>query len=45
MNYGVQISSSGLLGAMYRQDVFSNNLANMDTAGFKPDIPAMKQRL
>jgi flagellar basal body rod protein FlgG len=30
---------------MYRQDVFSNNLANMDTAGFKPDIPAMKQRL
>ena len=45
VNYGVQISSSGLLGAMYRQDVFSNNLANMDTAGFKPDIPAMKQRL
>lgn len=30
---------------MYRQDVFSNNLANMDTVGFKPDIPAMKQRL
>lgn len=45
MNYGVQISSSGLLGAMYRQDVFSNNLANMDTVGFKPDIPAMRQRL
>ncbi|MBY0114217.1 MAG: flagellar hook-basal body protein [Phycisphaerales bacterium] len=45
MNYGLQISASGLLGAMYRQDVFSNNLANMDTVGFKPDIPSMKQRL
>lgn len=25
------------MAAMYRQDVFSNNLANMNTPGFKPD--------
>ena len=35
-----QISSSGLLTALYRQDVYANNMANMDTVGFKPDIPA-----
>jgi len=44
MNYGIQISSSGLLTAMYRQDVQANNLANMDSVGFKPDIPALMQR-
>ncbi|MGH7243994.1 MAG: flagellar hook-basal body protein [Phycisphaerales bacterium] len=44
MNYGIQISSSGLLTAMYRQDVQANNLANMDSIGFKPDIPALMQR-
>lgn len=44
MNYGIQISSSGLLTALYRQDVQANNLANMDSVGFKPDIPALMQR-
>ncbi|MBS0192525.1 MAG: flagellar hook basal-body protein [Phycisphaerales bacterium] len=44
MNYGFQISSSGLLTALYRQDVYANNMANMDTVGFKPDIPALMQR-
>lgn len=29
---------------MYRQDVHSNNLANLDTVGFKPDLPLAKQR-
>lgn len=45
MNYGIQLSASGVLTSMYRQDVFSNNLANMDTVGFKPDLAATMQRL
>ncbi|MFZ4575508.1 MAG: flagellar hook-basal body protein [Phycisphaerales bacterium] len=40
MSYGLQISASGAFGAMYRQDVFANNLANMDTVGFKPEVPS-----
>ncbi len=44
MNYGIQLSASGVLTAMYRQDVAANNLANMSTAGFKPDIAATRQR-
>lgn len=39
MSYGLQISASGVFTAMYRQDVYANNLANLDTVGFKPDIP------
>ncbi len=37
MSYGLQISASGVSTALYRQNVLANNLANMDTAGFKPD--------
>jgi flagellar basal-body rod protein FlgG len=37
VSYGLQISASGVMAAMYRQDVFTNNLANMSTPGFKPD--------
>jgi flagellar basal body rod protein FlgG len=44
MNYGLQISASGALTSMYRQDVLANNLANMNTVGYKPDIPATIQR-
>jgi len=44
MNYGLQISSSGVLTSLYRQDVLSNNLANMSTVGYKPDIPTTMQR-
>jgi flagellar basal body rod protein FlgG len=44
VNYGIHISASGALAAMYRQDVFANNLANMDTTGFKPDVPAAMHR-
>lgn len=29
---------------MYRQDVYTNNLANMDTPGFKPDVPTATPR-
>lgn len=45
MDYGLYISASGAFSAMYRQDVFANNLANMDTVGFKADLPATRQRL
>lgn len=30
--------------ALYRQDVWANNLANMDTVGFKPDVPSAYAR-
>lgn len=38
MNYGYNIAASGVLTAMHRQDVASNNLANLQTVGFKPDV-------
>lgn len=38
MNYGFNIASAGVLTAMHRQDVASNNLANVETVGFKPDM-------
>jgi len=44
MNYGLQISASGALTALYKQDVLTNNLANATTVGFKPDVPAVRQR-
>lgn len=44
MYYGMQISASGALSALYRQDVLANNLANAQTSGFKPDIPAARFR-
>lgn len=44
MNYGMQISASGALTAMYRQDVYTNNLANASTIGFKPVLPQTRQR-
>ncbi|WP_432799086.1 flagellar hook-basal body protein [Poriferisphaera sp. WC338] len=44
MNYGLYLSASGVLTNMYRQDVFANNLANADTAGFKPDFADLMQR-
>ncbi|GMV25800.1 MAG: flagellar basal body rod protein FlgG [Phycisphaerae bacterium] len=45
MNYGLQLSASGALTALYRQDVYANNLANINTPGFKADVPANRQRL
>src|SRR6185295_4412463 len=45
VDYGLNIAASGALTAMYRQDVYANNLANMETVGYKPDIPVVKQRL
>lgn len=36
MDYGLQISASGALTSMHAQDVLTNNLANINTTGFKP---------
>ncbi|MFT5422592.1 MAG: flagellar basal body rod protein FlgG [Phycisphaerales bacterium] len=44
MNYGIQISTSGVMNAMYRQDVLSNNLANLNTTAYKPDVPESRFR-
>ena len=44
MNYGLYLSASGVLTNTYRQDVFANNLANVNTVGFKPDLPTVTQR-
>lgn len=44
MNYGLYLSASGVLTHSYRQDVFANNLANVETPGFKPDMPSVRQR-
>ena len=44
MNYGLYVSASGALTNMARQDVYSNNLANVTTAGFKPDVFTIQTR-
>ncbi len=44
MNYGLQLAASGALTSLYRMDVLANNLANVSTVAFKPDIPGLKQR-
>lgn len=37
MNYGMYLSAAGVLTNMHRLDVMANNLANLNTVGFKPD--------
>ncbi len=44
MNYGNQLSLSGVLTALHRQDIATNNLANLNTVGFKPEIALTRQR-
>ncbi|MCE9590130.1 MAG: flagellar hook-basal body protein [Planctomycetes bacterium] len=44
MNYGLYLSASGVLTNLYRQDVLTNNLANVATDGFKSDVPTIRQR-
>jgi flagellar basal-body rod protein FlgF len=43
--YGLYQSAAGMLVNQYRQNVIANNLANVDTAGFKRDIPSFSERL
>lgn len=44
MNYGLYISASGVMTNLYRLDVAANNLANLETPGFKPDTATMRMR-
>ena len=44
MNYGLNISASGVLTSLYRQDVLTNNLATLNPVGFKPDVPQIRHR-
>jgi len=45
MNYGLYLSATGVLTNLYRQDVIANNLANVETVGFKRNIASFEQRL
>lgn len=40
MNYGYAMATAGIVSSMYRQDVAANNLANIETPGFKADLTA-----
>ncbi|MBL8763047.1 MAG: flagellar hook-basal body complex protein [Phycisphaerae bacterium] len=44
MNYGMMVSASGMMSGLYRMDVWSNNLANVNTSAFKPDMPFARTR-
>ncbi len=44
MNYGIAISASALFTNLYRTDALANNLANINTTGFKPDMVFTQQR-
>ncbi|BAM04822.1 flagellar hook-basal body protein [Phycisphaera mikurensis] len=44
MNYGLYLSAAGALTASHRQDVAANNLANVNTVGFKPQLAAAQAR-
>lgn len=44
MNYGLYVSASGVMVNAHRQDVLANNLANVNTAGFKPQFTDLRQR-
>lgn len=45
MNYGMYLAASGVLTNLYRQDVIANNLANVNTPGFKADMVFQEARL
>lgn len=45
MNYGLYLSAAGVLSNMHQQDVYANNLANVNTIAFQPDAASSQQRL
>lgn len=44
MVYGIYQSAAGLQLNQYRQEILANNLANLDTAGFKRDFATIRER-
>src|SRR6185369_8802982 len=45
MVYGIYQSAAGLQINQHRQDVLANNLANIETVGFKPDLALARERM
>ncbi len=44
MVYGIYQSAAGMIVNQYRHSVLANNLANLDTVGFKSDLTAVWER-
>lgn len=44
MSYGLWLSAGGMQVNEYRQAVMANNLANVDTAGFKRNLSVVQER-
>ena len=44
MPYGMYISAEGAQAQAMRMEVIANNLANVDTAGFKSDVATFRSR-
>src|SRR5215211_1086643 len=44
MPYGMYISAEGAAAQAQRLEVIANNMANVDTAGFKQDVPMFQAR-
>jgi flagellar basal-body rod protein FlgF len=44
MPYGMYISAEGAAAQAQRLEVIANNMANVDTAGFKQDVPTFQAR-
>ena len=45
MTYGLWLSAGGLQVNQYRQEIVTNNLANVETVGFKRDLAVIHERL
>ena len=44
MQHGMRIAASGAMVALHHTDVMANNLANVNTVGFKPDNAMVRSR-
>lgn len=44
MTYGLWLSAGGLQVNQYRQEIVTNNLANVETVGFKRDLAVIHER-
>jgi flagellar basal-body rod protein FlgF len=44
MTYGLWLSAGGLQVNQYRQEILTNNMANVDTVGFKRDLAVIHER-
>ena len=44
MVYGLWLSAAGMAANQYRQNVSANNIANINTVGFKKDLAMLVER-